>query len=137
MEPQMRPIRTAAVLFSGCGAAALVAAAIGVFSLVAYGVAQRTHELAVRMSLGAPTWRVLREVSLSGVAPTVVGSIAGLGLGALTAGATRSLLFETGALDPGGAVGSMVGVMAVAGAASLLAGRKALAIQPALALKEE
>jgi predicted permease len=100
MAPDYRPWELGAKLFTLFGALALVVAAIGVYSSVAYAVSQRTHEFGVRMALGARASDVLRQVLAEGLRTSLVG----VGVGAiLTLAAGRviqSLLYGIEPNDP-------------------------------------
>jgi ABC-type antimicrobial peptide transport system permease subunit len=93
LEPEMRPWRLGANLFAAMGALALIVAAIGIYSVVAYSVSQRIHEIGVRIALGAQLRNILDLVALEGMRPVVLGVMIGiaasLGLGRFVA----SLLF--------------------------------------------
>jgi ABC-type antimicrobial peptide transport system permease subunit len=87
-------------MFVAFGALALGLAAIGLYSVVAYTVAQRSHELGVRLALGASVRDVMRMVVRQGVAFAVAGIAIG-GIIALWAGKwVEPLLFEQQARDP-------------------------------------
>jgi len=79
---------------------ALVVAGIGVYALIAYGVAQRMHELGVRVALGAQAADVIRLVVGQGVAFAVLGLLVGGGLAFLAARWVQPLLFQESARDP-------------------------------------
>jgi predicted permease len=131
------PARMAAWSLGGFGLLALLLAAMGVYGVVSYSVAQRTREIGVRVALGAGTRDVLRLVLGEGF--SVVGLGLGLGLG-LAFAATRlfqSFLYGVGATDPL----TFVGVPALLGAIALAAGylpaRRATKVDPAVALRHE
>ena len=64
-------------MFTGFGALALVLAAVGLYSVIAYGVTQRRHELGVRLALGASRARVLRLVVMEGIRLVLVSILIG------------------------------------------------------------
>ena len=80
LEPQTRPWRLGASMFSAFGALALCLAAVGLYGLLSYAVAQRTHEIGVRKALGAAHGRVIRMVLGDALAMTTVGIAIGLGI---------------------------------------------------------
>ena len=75
LEPQLRPWRMGAILFAGLGALALVVAAIGIYGVVAYAMSQRTHEMGVRLALGAQPRDILDLVVASGLRIVIVGIV--------------------------------------------------------------
>ena len=125
------------VIFGAFAALALVLASIGLYALVAYGVAQRTREFGIRTALGACPRDLLTLVLREGAALVALG----LGLGVLGALATarilQSMIFETSVHDPAvfGIVSLLLGVVAVM--ASYVPARRAAKVDPLVALKCE
>jgi putative ABC transport system permease protein len=118
-------------------ALALVLAAVGVYGLMAYGVSQRTHEIGLRMALGAQRRGVLRLVMGDGARLACAGIVIGaLGALALTRLMT-SLLFEVKPADPAtfAAVAILLGVVALA--ACYIPARRAMGVDPMVALRHE
>ena len=92
--------RFMAVLFGGFAAAALVLAALGIYGVMSFAVAQRTHEIGLRMALGAGRDQVLRQILRDGITTSLVGVLLG-SIGAYLAGrAMRGMLFGVNAIDP-------------------------------------
>ena len=118
-----------------CIAAAL--AAVGIYGMLSFAVAQRTHEIGVRVALGAQRGQVVRLVMRRGMLLT------GFGIALGTAGAlalTRvfsSMLFGLTALDPSTYVGVAAFFTAVALAAAYLPARRASRVDPVIALRYE
>jgi predicted permease len=137
LEPQLRPWRLGASVVGILGALALLVAALGLASLVSHLVANHTHEIGVRLALGARRSDVLALVLRRGL--VVAGS--GVALGTLLAAAVgprlSGLLFATSPHDPlvYGAVG--LALLAAAVTACLPSARRALGIEPTSALREE
>ncbi len=118
-------------------AVALVLAAVGLYGVIAYAVSQRTHELGVRVALGATSQRISAMVIREGLALTAVG--AGLGIvAALAAGSVlASLLFGVTPRDPITLTGVVVVLAAVAMVASWLPARRAARVDPLVAMRGE
>ena len=125
------------LLMTVFGAAALLLAAIGVYGLMAYSVAQRTREIGVRLALGARTGQVWRMVVLQGMGLVAAGVVIGL---ASASGLTRviaSFLFGVEASDPITFVAVPLVLTTVALAAVALPARRASRVDPVLALRGE
>ena len=116
---------------------ALVLAVVGLYAVLSYSVAQRTHEIGIRMALGAPPSAVLREVVGQGLAWAAVG----LGLGLVGALATprllRSVVESVRPLDPAVYAVTILGMLACAALASLLPARRAVRVDASVALRDE
>jgi putative ABC transport system permease protein len=119
------------------GISALLLAALGIYGVVAYGIALRRRELGIRMALGARTQQVWRMVLWQGFRPVTAGLAVGM-LAALAAGRlVRSLLFGVGATD-GLTLGAVaLGLACVATLACLLPARHAARIDPSRVLRDE
>jgi predicted permease len=119
------------------GISALLLAALGIYGVVAYGIALRRRELGIRMALGARSQQVWRMVIWQGLRPVTAGLAAGM-LAALAAGRlVRSLLFGIGATD-GLTLGAVAaGLACVAALACLLPARSAARIDPCRVLRDE
>jgi len=125
------------MLLSALGGLALLMASIGIYAILAYAVSQRTREIGIRAALGARRGEILSLV----MRRTVVLIASGIGLG-LAAGIVLTRIFarsmsEVGDLDAATCVTVSVFLGTVALAASYLPARKALRIDPALALRCE
>jgi putative ABC transport system permease protein len=124
-------------MFSIFGAAALFLAAVGVYGVLAFSVSQRTQELGVRISLGAQQSDVLGLVIRQGVALAGTGILIGL-VGAF--GITRvisSLLYNVTPTDPLSFIGVASFLGAIAVIASYVPARRAMAVDPIVALRNE
>jgi putative ABC transport system permease protein len=125
-------------LLTGLFAAlALVLAAVGVYGVVSYTVAQRAHEIGVRVALGARTRDVLRLVVGQGMRPVLFGVVAGLAASFALTRLLEGLLFGVSATDPATFAATAAVLAAVALAACLLPALRATRVDPAAALKHE
>jgi len=129
--------RLQAVLLGIFASVALLLAGIGIYGVISYSVAQRTHEIGIRAALGANKARLMVLILRRGVLLAAIGLAAGV---AGSLGLTRlmeSLLFGIGARDPWtmALVGVVLGLMAVL--ACYVPARRATTIDPLIALRYE
>jgi putative ABC transport system permease protein len=125
------------VLLASFAVAALLLACVGLFSVMAYLVSQRTHEIGVRLALGARPGNVFRLVIGRGMAMAAVGSTLGLGAAWMFGRVLESLLFQIPTTDPITLVSAPVLLMAVAGLACYVPARRAMRVDPMVALRYE
>ena len=100
IDPQIRPWRVGATLFGLFGALALIIAGVGLFSVASYLVAQRSHEMGVRIALGARAEQLARLVVGGSLRASVAGVALGTGIALALAPTIQPLLFDTSARDP-------------------------------------
>jgi predicted permease len=125
------------LLLSGFGGMALLLAAVGVYAVISYSVAQRTRELGIRVALGAQRRDVLGLVVRQGIGLAAAGVAVGL-VGALaTSRLLRSLLFGVSPVDPLTFAVIPLLLLAVALLASVLPARRATRVSPIAALRAE
>jgi putative ABC transport system permease protein len=135
-EAAARP-RFNLVLLGAFAALAVVLAAVGVYGVMAYSVSQRTHEIGVRMALGARQSDVLALVLRQGGTLTALGIALGLGSSLVVTRVMQGLLFEVSATDPMNFAAVALLLAAIALAACYLPARRAARVDPMIALRQE
>jgi putative ABC transport system permease protein len=129
------PARVLGTWFGALALAALVLAAVGVFAMTAHSVAQRTHEIGVRMALGADSRAVVRLFARRTIVQLVIGLVLGI-IGALgVSKLVQAGIEEAGARDPVTFAIVAALLIVVAMTATLLPARRASRVDPAVALR--
>jgi putative ABC transport system permease protein len=136
-DESMADERFTLVLFGAFAAAALLLAALGIYGVMAFSVAQRSHEIALRMALGAGRGRVVSMVMREGLLLACIGLLLGLGGSYFVGRAMQSMLFEVHALDA--SAFSAVGVVLLLSAllACWLPAHRAASSEPMRVLRTE
>jgi len=129
--------RITLVLLGLFSALALMLAAIGIYGVISYSVAQRTHEIGIRMALGAQRQDVLRMILAQGIKVAGAGVLIGI---AASLGLTRlmtTLLFSVSAADPFTYAAVAIALVLIALLACYIPARRTLRVDPAIALRHE
>ena len=134
---QTRSWTLGATMFTIFGALSLLVAAIGLYSVVAFTVAQRQHEFGVRVALGASGGNLLRLTVVRGVLPVAAGVGVGLSVALAASRVLEGMLYETSPRDPIIYAGAGITLLAVTVVASLLPARRAAKADPMLALRAD
>jgi putative ABC transport system permease protein len=124
-------------MFSAFGLIALALASIGVYGVLSYSVSQRTQEIGVRVALGAARRDVLRLIVTQGLKLAAVGIAVGLAGAFFVTPVIRSILFKVAPTDPVSFAGVAAFLLLVSFVASYVPARRALAVDPIIALRNE
>jgi putative ABC transport system permease protein len=137
VEEHMAGDRFSAVLYVSFAGVALFLAAVGIYGVMAFAVAQRTHEIGLRMALGAGRTQVLGLVLREGMALAVAGLAVGLAGAWFVGRAMQSMLYGTGAIDFT-ALGTVAAVLLISALlACWLPARRATTVDPMIALRAQ
>ncbi len=137
VEPELRPWRLGVTLFSLFGALALIVASVGAYSVVAYAVDQRVHEMGIRIALGARRHQLVRLVLAQGMMPLIVGIAIGIGLTIALGPLVASMLYDTGSTNPL-VLAAAAGALFVTGLlGSFVPARRATRVDPAVSLRAD
>ncbi len=126
-----------AAMMAAIGVIALVLASVGVYGVMSYSVSERTHEMGIRMAMGATAAAIHRLIIGNGMLLTAIGIAIGLPLAFGLARALSSLLFGVSAADPFAFIGLPLILASVAALASYLPARRAVRVDPLTALRYE
>ena len=125
------------VLLTLFAALALLLAAIGLYGVMAYSVAQRTREIGIRVALGAPSVRIARSVVGGGVALAGVGCVAGIAIAFWGTKLIESQLFGVARSDAASFIACIVVLVGTAVVACIVPARRALAVDPMMAIRAD
>jgi predicted permease len=137
VSPETRSWQLGATMFVAFGLLALVLAAVGLYSVIAYNVTQRTHEMGVRIALGARSGDVARLVIGEAVRVGAIGIAIGVGLALWATKWVKPLLYDVSPTEPGIYVVVSLMLLAVAVLASWMPARRATRVDPNVALRAE
>jgi predicted permease len=136
LEPQIAPWRIGSFIFMLFGALGALLAAVGLYGVVSFVVAQRTRELGVRIALGAQTKDVLGLVLRQGMRLVVIGLVVGAAAAVLATRFLASLMFGVSTLDPLVYVGMAVALAVIALLATYVPAMRAARVDPVEALRD-
>jgi predicted permease len=137
VSPETRSWQLGATMFVAFGLLALVLAAVGLYSVIAYNVTQRTHEMGVRNALGARAGDVARLVIGEAVRVGAIGIAAGVALALWATRWVKPLLYDVSPTEPGIYLAVSLVLLAVAVLASWVPARRATRVDPNVALRAE
>jgi putative ABC transport system permease protein len=137
IEASTGDTRMSSVLTAVFALLAALLAGVGIYSLIAYSVAQRSREIGIRVALGADRRAVTGLLVGEGLALSATGLVAGVCGALLLTGVLESMLYEVSPTDPGVLGATCLGVLGIAALASLVPARRALRVDPAVALRGE
>ena len=116
---------------------ATLLAAVGLFGVLSYVVAQRTTEIGIRMALGAQREQVMGRMLFDGLRPAIIGLVCGVGAGAATVRLMRSMLYDTRPFDPVVFAAVACALLTVAAVACAVPAWRASRLDPMQALRTE
>ena len=129
--------RFSTVLFASFAGVALALAAIGIYGVMSFAVAQRTHEIGLRIALGAGPQQVLRLVLGEGMLLALIGLVVGLGGTYIVGRVMKTVLYQVNAIDPA-AISAVTGVLLLSALlACYIPARRATQVDPLVALRDE
>jgi predicted permease len=131
------PRRFNTVVISSFAFAAVLLAVLGIYSIIAYSVASRVQEMAIRMALGSQRSHIVRLILVSGLKLAAIGCVLGLAGAAAASSVLRSFLFNVSPFDPVVMILTAVAVFALALVASIFPARRAASVDPMQALRGE
>jgi len=137
IAPYIRSWKIGATMFAVFGVLALVLASVGLYSVIAYNVTQRTHEMGVRVALGAQARDVVALIIRGGLRVVAPGVVLGAIIALVASRWVAPLLFNVSPKDPPVIVAVMVTLLAVAVAASWLPAMRASRVDPNAALRSD
>lgn len=131
------PMRAAAIALSAFGLLAIVLAVTGIYGMVSYSVAQRTHEIGIRVAVGAGSAQVVRLVLGRTLKLVAAGSVTGLVLALLSGKLLANIVYQVSPSDPVVLATVVITIILLGIASSWAPTRRALRIDPTIALRHE
>jgi predicted permease len=137
LEVWRAPSRIVAALSGSLGALALLLCSIGVYGMVSYSVSRSVRDIGIRMALGADGVKVMRHVMWKAMRPVLIGGTVGVLLCAAVSGVLSSMMFGLGTHDPIAFISAPLFLLAVALVATFIPARRAMQVDPMVALRCE
>ena len=137
LDNSLRERRFQLTLLGTFAFVAVLLAAVGIYGVISAVTAQRTHEIGIRMALGAKRRDVMRMVMRQGLIMAGIGTVAGLIGAAVAAQLLAGMLFKTGTLDPAAFAGGLMLLLAIAVLACWIPAARASRVDPAIAIRDE
>jgi len=131
------PRRFNTIIISSFALAAVLLAVLGIYSVIAFSVASRVQEMAIRMALGSQRSHIMRLILISGLKLAAIGCVLGLAGAAVASSVLRSFLFHVSPFDPMVMILTAIAVFLLALAASAMPARRAASVDPIQALRGE
>jgi predicted permease len=131
------PRRFNTIIISSFALAAVLLAVLGIYSIIAFSVASRVQEMAIRVALGSQRSHIMRLILISGLKLAAIGCVLGLAGAAAASMVLRSFLFHVSPFDPLVMIMGAIVVFALALAASAVPARRAASVDPMQALRGE
>jgi len=137
LEVWRAPSRIAASLAGALGALALLLASIGVYGMVSYAVSRSVHEIGIRVALGADRAKIMRLVLRQAMRPVAIGALVGVAGCAAVSTVLSSMLFGLNAHDPIAFTSIPLFLVGIAMLACYLPARRAMRVDPMIALRQD
>jgi putative ABC transport system permease protein len=131
------PVRMGAVLVGVFGLLGMLLAAVGLYGVITYSVSRRTHEIGVRLALGAEASNVLGMVVKQGMVVALVGVILGLAGAAAVSRVLSSVLYDVSPIDPLSFGSASLLLLGIALVANIIPAQRAARVDPVTALRYE
>jgi len=127
--------RLTAQVFAAVGTVGLILGVLGLYGVIAYSVSQRTHEIGIRMVVGASDREVLRMILLQGLRSSGIAAVAGIGLALAFSGMTQGVVSNVNPEDPTIYAGVLLLMLLITGAACYIPARRASMVDPNITLR--
>jgi len=137
VDRSLRARRFSAALLAGFAALALILAAVGIYGVISYSVTRRTHEIGIRMALGAERLRIAEMVVARSVLLAAIGVVIGVSAALALTRLIRSMLFAVSATDPLVFAGASLFLLFISSIAAYIPAMRAAHVDASVALRDE